>query len=719
MTTLSAALWLLLSITVNGVFCAGVAALATPTRDDWILLLVLTGGCALLFGLSASLLEPSAIAQHWDCSPNAHSASFPDRSRSGFVLADRRIGPLVARLPFPAFGFWLCPVLFLGTSVLLYFLLQNDSVSPDFYPTAGYLAMFLFILGTALPTGTIVLQRWQLSKQQPCKNREGLLQAVKREVSARSRQSLHYAVREYLAREESPGEMPRIWEVEVKIGKHPKQSVEKEERILQVLERRAKAPGGVEALNAVGARVDTEAQTLRVARIGGIVLILGAAGAGKTSTLLELAEDLCDRAVGDETAPMPVVLDLKSWRSDRHFSSWLVREVSWKYGASRVLVRKWVASDRLLPLLDGLDEIPEDRQEQCLETISRARGQDGRSLPLVLCSRMDTYQRRKSRLHLYAAIGLQPLTVSQVEEYLRSSRSRELWEDLQSNPGLLKLAKTPLLLNLMTLAYEEILIHSWKRLTSREERIVYLFNAYIRRQLTRDLPSRAYGRRGQPPNAEHTRYWLRWLATTMTRANLTAFSISELPPIRLPAKGKDLIYPVGIVVSYFLVYSVVFAAIYGGEAWKIYGIFFGIIALSAAGLVALKVPDVNLTTVSHERLWRSAVGSLLFALLGLLGFQAIGALISHIYAQEGWVMYGLSVLFFIAAVLPIFGAIAGAIVGIPWMQHLTVRLILWRDGETPWDYTKFLNYAAERLFLQRVGGRYRFLHDMLRDRLSE
>jgi hypothetical protein len=31
----------------------------------------------------------------------------------------------------------------------------------------------------------------------------------------------------------------------------------------------------------------------------------------------------------------------------------------------------------------------------------------------------------------------------------------------------------------------------------------------------------------------------------------------------------------------------------------------------------------------------------------------------------------------------------------------------------PWNYARFLDYATERLFLQKVGGGYIFVHRML------
>ena len=39
--------------------------------------------------------------------------------------------------------------------------------------------------------------------------------------------------------------------------------------------------------------------------------------------------------------------------------------------------------------------------------------------------------------------------------------------------------------------------------------------------------------------------------------------------------------------------------------------------------------------------------------------------------------------------------------------------LLVRNGSIPWNYVKFLDYAAERILLRKVGGGYIFIHRML------
>ncbi len=47
------------------------------------------------------------------------------------------------------------------------------------------------------------------------------------------------------------------------------------------------------------------------------------------------------------------------------------------------------------------------------------------------------------------------------------------------------------------------------------------------------------------------------------------------------------------------------------------------------------------------------------------------------------------------------------------MKHLALRLLLIRNGSAPWKYVEFLDYAAGRILLRKVGGGYAFIHRML------
>src|SRR5207244_3119167 len=52
------------------------------------------------------------------------------------------------------------------------------------------------------------------------------------------------------------------------------------------------------------------------------------------------------------------------------------------------------------------------------------------------------------------------------------------------------------------------------------------------------------------------------------------------------------------------------------------------------------------------------------------------------------------------------------------IRHYTVRALLWRQGDIPAAYVRFLNEAVERLFLIRRGGSYEFIHLTFRDYMA-
>jgi hypothetical protein len=51
--------------------------------------------------------------------------------------------------------------------------------------------------------------------------------------------------------------------------------------------------------------------------------------------------------------------------------------------------------------------------------------------------------------------------------------------------------------------------------------------------------------------------------------------------------------------------------------------------------------------------------------------------------------------------------------GFAYLQHHVLRFLLWRNDHVPWNYVRFLDYAAERVFLRKVGGGYIFTHRLL------
>ena len=192
---------------------------------------------------------------------------------------------------------------------------------------------------------------------------------------------------------------------------------------------------------------------------GSSLLILGVPGSGKTTTLLGLARVLLARAERELGDPIPVVLNLSSWVEPyRMISEWMADELSGKFQIPTKQGRAWLKESRLLPLLDGLDELqPSARRAACVEAINAFTSEAG-PVGIVVCCRLNEYLDLPVRLGLNAAVRLEQLTDEQVQDYLDAAGDRlsALNTALQQESAMRIDARSPLMLNLMVRAYEDL-----------------------------------------------------------------------------------------------------------------------------------------------------------------------------------------------------------------------------------------------------------------------
>ena len=129
--------------------------------------------------------------------------------------------------------------------------------------------------------------------------------------------------------------------------------------------------------------------------------------------------------------------------------------------------------------------------------------------------------------------------------------------------------------------------------------------------------------------------------------------------------------------------------------------------------------DTQILTRPNQGIQRSARNSILVGLIGGLVSALLVGLVVELLAllSSGRLVGGL-------LDGPLAGLLAGLISGLSIglsnggtasIQHVVLRTFLWRAGYTPWNYARFLDYAAERILLRKVGGGYIFIHRLLLD----
>jgi DNA polymerase III delta prime subunit len=264
---------------------------------------------------------------------------------------------------------------------------------------------------------------------------------------------------------------------------------------------------------------------------GGSLLILGEPGSGKTTLLLELARDFLDRARLHETHPIPVIFNLSSWAVKRQpLVAWVLEELNLKYQVPLKLGQSWMRDDQILPLLDGLDEVPSTDRPACVEAINTYR-QDHGFLPLVVCSRSADYLALSKQVLLHSAVTIQPLTSQQIEMYLSSAGEQlaAVRAALHGDPVLQELATTPLMLNVLTLTYQGTSLDQVGTGESPEVRQQQVFSAYVERMQERRGGQTRYSQK-------QTMQWLGWLARQLSEHHQTEFYLERMQPDWL-AKG--------------------------------------------------------------------------------------------------------------------------------------------------------------------------------------
>ena len=162
----------------------------------------------------------------------------------------------------------------------------------------------------------------------------------------------------------------------------------------------------------------------------------------------------------------------------------MVNELANRYEVPRRLGQEWLKNGALLPLLDGLDEVEQEKRVACALAINQFR-QKYMSMPTVVTCRIKDYEALATRLNLAQAIVLQALSLEQIDQYLGSMGPRlaGLRAALQTDRTLRELAESPLMLSMMTLAYYRMPEQVALSLGDRKMGRTLLFDVYVERMV--------------------------------------------------------------------------------------------------------------------------------------------------------------------------------------------------------------------------------------------
>ncbi len=202
------------------------------------------------------------------------------------------------------------------------------------------------------------------------------------------------------------------------------------------------------------------------------------------------------------------------------------------------------------------------------------------------------------------------------------------------------------------------------------------------------------------------------LILNQNRIKLVAIKLTEKISWSLRNFFRNVLV-IGLVAGSF--FGLIVGLIASLRVGLVVGLFLGLLTGLLGGLVFGLLGGLlggfNNSAIEHKNfpnqgIWNSLKNGLILGLLvGLFVGLLYGLVVGLFLGLLTGMLYGL-----------IFGLIAGLKSVI---QHFTLRLVLYRNGYIPWNYAKFLDHAAKHRFIQRVGGRYRFMHDLLRKHFAQ
>ncbi|MEU7901054.1 NACHT domain-containing protein [Nonomuraea sp. NPDC049152] len=245
----------------------------------------------------------------------------------------------------------------------------------------------------------------------------------------------------------------------------------------------------------------------------GRLVVLGEPGAGKSVLAFMLVRGLLDAQ--PQQGRVPVLLPAASWDpTQERLDEWIVQTLAITYYSGDTEIPRLLHDhDLLLPVVDGLDEMPESARRGAVQAVNDALG---RERPIVLTCRSAEYAELigagSPPLRRAAVVRIEPLEKDDVTAYLRevvwpkSVDPEPVCEHLDENPRspLAAALSTPLMVSLLRTVCE------------RQGELTGLFHlgsrAEVEDALVDAAVDAAYRREDESWEPGKARRWLTYLA---------------------------------------------------------------------------------------------------------------------------------------------------------------------------------------------------------------
>jgi hypothetical protein len=353
------------------------------------------------------------------------------------------------------------------------------------------------------------------------------------------------------------------------------------------------------------------------------LLILGEPGTGKTNLLMELAQHLISEANRNQSAPIPVVFSLPSWTLQRDtllrfrsLSKWMQDDLTRLYKISPATAKVLVEHDLILPLLDGLDEVAEDRRADCVREIG-AYQKERNIGALVVCSRIAKFE-ELPKLDLGVAVRVEKLSRQDVEREIAKPGLEYVKRALDRDPELWSLVDTPLWLHVLYGA-AMVDVGSSEEANPRDR----LYARYVKHVISRAAPDSPRLRTKE----DLLLRWLGSLAVWMQRANQVDLVVADLDFLLLVSRQG--VWVGGLIP--WLTAGLVAGAIGGREVGFAVGL-----GVMVASMISQLLWNFFARSVMSGRL--AKVGLLINMTSSVIGYGLLATLVGAWFYGSGLIM---------------------------------------------------------------------------------